>query len=77
MHASLQCSRPLSDWVLIIYESDSFQTSIASIRRTSQPFQYELVVNRSVEEGQEAFLDAEAEDCGSHNCTISSVGLLS
>ena len=39
----------------------SFQTAIASIRRTSQPFQYELVVNTAVTEEEAQLLDEDAE----------------
>ncbi|CAD6578150.1 MAG: hypothetical protein CYPHOPRED_000460 [Cyphobasidiales sp. Tagirdzhanova-0007] len=38
-----------------------FQTAIASVRRTSQPFQYELVVNRSVTQEEAQLLEDDTE----------------
>ncbi len=39
----------------------SFKDAVATIRRTSIPFQYQLVITRAYEEGEEQLLEEDAE----------------
>jgi hypothetical protein len=43
------------------YLPHSYIDSMATIRRTSQPFQYVLAINRVFEEGEETLEDEEQE----------------
>lgn len=40
---------------------NSFQDAVATIRRTGTEYQYQLVVTRAYEEGEEQLLDEDAE----------------
>lgn len=42
-------------------DSSSFKDAVATIRRTGVEYQYQLVVTRAYEEGEEQLLDDDAE----------------
>lgn len=46
------------------YSELIFKDAVASIRRTGQEFQYQLVIQRAYEEGEEDLLDEEGQDDG-------------
>lgn len=49
----------MNDWT--ISPLNSYRDAVATIRRTSVPFQYQLVITRAYEEGEEQLLEEDAE----------------
>lgn len=45
----------------MISRSDSFKDAVATIRRTTVEFQYQLIITRAYEEGEAELLDLDAE----------------
>ena len=58
MHVSVQIP---SRHVNTAYQSRSFQDAVVTIRRTGIDFQYQLVVTRAYDEGEEQLLEDDAE----------------
>jgi len=60
-HPGAPGRRRSADWTLPFRLCRSFKDAVATIRRTTVEFQYQLIITRAYEEGEAELLDLDAE----------------